>query len=71
MANKAEHGALPAPALHSAVHSAPVVTHAATVHHGSHGEGGHGHGYDEQPDPFHFTYGVHDDTHYTDFSESR
>ena len=24
-----------------------------------------------QPDPFHFTYGVHDDYHHTDFSESR
>merc|ERR1719150_2668412 len=24
-----------------------------------------------QPDPFHFTYGVHDDYHHTGFSESR
>merc|ERR1719500_365213 len=34
---------------------------------------GHG-GYHQesyQPDPFHFTYGVHDDYHHTDFSESR
>ena len=39
------------------------------VHEVSHG------GYQEtenyQPDPFHFTYGVHDDHYYTDFSESR
>ena len=27
--------------------------------------------YDEQPDPFHFEYGVHDDKYYTDFSEVR
>merc|ERR1719464_607769 len=37
------------------------------------GHGGHG-GYHQesyQPDLFHFTYGVHDDYHHTDFSESR
>ena len=33
--------------------------------------GGHGQGYDERPDPFHFQYGVHDDKYYTDFSEVR
>ena len=34
--------------------------------------GGHGGGgYDENPDPFHFQYGVHDDKYYTDFSEVR
>ena len=33
--------------------------------------GGHGGGYDERPDPFHFQYGVHDDKYYTDFSEVR
>ena len=34
---------------------------------------GHGAGYQDnyQPDPFHFTYGVHDDKYHTDFSESR
>merc|ERR1712055_1246634 len=44
---------------------------------GGHG-GGHGvapvhHGgdYHEQPDPFKFEYGVHDDKYYTDFSEHR
>ena len=39
------------------------------------GHGGpvHGHGgdYNEQPDPFKFEYGVHDDHYYTDFSEHR
>merc|ERR1719443_1340240 len=50
------------PVVH-AVHSAPVVV----SHEVSHG------GYQEnyQPDPFSFTYGVHDDQYYTDFSESR
>ena len=38
------------------------------VHEVSHG-GYHEENY--QPDPFHFTYGVHDDQYYTDFSESR
>ena len=33
--------------------------------------GHEGDSYDEKPDPFHFTYGVHDDQYYTDFSESR
>jgi len=28
-------------------------------------------GYDEQPDPFYFHYGVHDDKYYTDFTEER
>merc|ERR1719312_1832796 len=50
------------PVVH-AVHSTPVVV----SHEVSHG------GYQEnyQPDPFSFTYGVHDDHYYTDFSESR
>merc|ERR1711875_154001 len=33
--------------------------------------GGHGGDYHEQPDPFKFEYGVHDDKYYTDFSEHR
>ena len=41
---------------------------------GGHG-GGHvvdgGDHYHEQPDPFKFEYGVHDDKYYTDFSEHR
>merc|ERR1719312_1163931 len=37
---------------------------------GGHG-GGHGGYYHEQPDPFKFEYGVHDDKYYTDFSEHR
>merc|ERR1711862_785076 len=37
---------------------------------GGHG-GGHGGDYHEQPDPFKFEYGVHDDKYYTDFSEHR
>ena len=40
-----------------------VVGHGGPVH-------GHG-GYHEQPDPFKFEYGVHDDHYYTDFSEHR
>ena len=50
------------PVVH-AVHSTPVVV----SHEVSHG------GYQEnyQPDPFSFTYGVHDDHYYTDFSEVR
>eukprot|EP00091_Calanus_sinicus_P018483 TRINITY_DN4238_c0_g1_i1.p1 TRINITY_DN4238_c0_g1~~TRINITY_DN4238_c0_g1_i1.p1 ORF type:complete len:162 (-),score=62.23 TRINITY_DN4238_c0_g1_i1:59-475(-) len=39
----------------NAVHSGPV----------------HGGSYNEQPDPFKFEYGVHDDKYYTDFSEHR
>merc|ERR1711970_1241388 len=35
----------------------------AAVHHGG--------DYHEQPDPFKFEYGVHDDKYYTDFSEHR
>merc|ERR1719308_111414 len=31
----------------------------------------HGGDYHEQPDPFKFEYGVHDDKYYTDFSEHR
>merc|ERR1711970_1714148 len=31
----------------------------------------HGGDYHEQPDPFEFEYGVHDDKYYTDFSEHR
>ena len=31
----------------------------------------HGGDYHEQPDPFAFEYGVHDDKYYTDFSEHR
>merc|ERR1712106_547158 len=31
----------------------------------------HGEDYHEQPDPFAFEYGVHDDQYYTDFSEHR
>ena len=31
----------------------------------------HGDHYNEQPDPFKFEYGVHDDKYYTDFSEHR
>eukprot|EP00091_Calanus_sinicus_P007774 TRINITY_DN18_c0_g1_i8.p1 TRINITY_DN18_c0_g1~~TRINITY_DN18_c0_g1_i8.p1 ORF type:complete len:186 (-),score=79.83 TRINITY_DN18_c0_g1_i8:78-575(-) len=31
----------------------------------------HGGDYNEQPDPFKFEYGVHDDKYYTDFSEHR
>merc|ERR1711982_183061 len=41
---------------------------------GGHGGGivgGHGGDYHEQPDPFKFEYGVHDDKYYTDFSEHR
>merc|ERR1712106_494127 len=41
---------------------------------GGHGVGHVVHGgdhYDEQPDPFKFEYGVHDDQYYTDFSEHR
>merc|ERR1712055_1141819 len=37
---------------------------------GGHG-GGHSGDYHEQPDPFKFEYGVHDDKYYTDFSEHR
>merc|ERR1712176_1357281 len=57
------HGAISEPVDHNTVHS-------TEVHHGVH-EGGHDGGYDEQPDPFHFEYGVHDDKYYTDFSEQR
>ena len=46
--------------LVSAVHSTPVV-----VSHGGYQEENY------QPDPFSFTYGVHDDHYNTDFSESR
>ena len=38
---------------------------------GGGGGNGHGQGYDERPDTFHFQYGVHDDKYYTDFSEVR
>ena len=44
---------------------------------GGHGSGHvvapvhHGGDYHEQPDPFKFEYGVHDDKYYTDFSEHR
>ena len=41
---------------------------------GGHGGGHVVHGgdhYHEQPDPFKFEYGVHDDKYYTDFSEHR
>ena len=47
-------------------------------HGGGHGGGhvvhsgpAHGDHYNEQPDPFQFEYGVHDDKYYTDFSEHR
>jgi len=64
------HGAISEPVHHNTVHnsisSAPSIVHTTEVHHGVH-EGGH----DEQPDPFHFEYGVHDDKYYTDFSEQR
>ena len=52
---------------HNLVHQTPEV------HHGSHGSSyGHDEGYGyEEPDPFHFEYGVHDDHYYTDFRESR
>ena len=72
------HGAISEPVHHNTVHnsisSAPSLVHntvhTTEVHHGVH-EGGHDGGYDEQPDPFHFEYGVHDDKYYTDFSEQR
>jgi len=72
------HGAISEPVHHNTVHnsisSAPSIVHntvhSTEVHHGVH-EGGHDGGYDEQPDPFHFEYGVHDDKYYTDFSEQR
>merc|ERR1719234_705577 len=48
-------------------HSGHVVS-VPVVHEVSHG-GYHEENY--QPAPFHFTYGVHDDHYYTDFSESR
>ena len=75
-----------APVVHHSSHNAAPAHHAvhnsvapAVEHHGSHGDVGvgithhsdHGSSYDEKPDPFHFTYGVHDDKFYTDFSESR
>merc|ERR1712215_436418 len=41
-----------------------LVGHGGPVH-------GHGGDYHEQPDPFKFEYGVHDDHYYTDFSEHR
>ena len=78
----ASHNAVPAPA-HHASHNAPVThtvaavpaiqhhaVHNAVQHHGSHGDS-YGHDEYEQPDPFHFEYGVHDDHYYTDFRESR
>merc|ERR1719220_1202769 len=69
--------------LSGLVSSVPLPDGVGLLSHGSHGghvvsspvvhEVSHG-GYQEenyQPDPFHFTYGVHDDHYYTDFSESR
>ena len=44
----------------SVTHSAPVTTHVSS-----------GHDQYEQPDPFSFEYGVHDDHYHTDFSEHR
>ena len=55
---------LPATTL---THSSPVV-HSTPVVHSS---GGHHDDYHEQPDPFSFEYGVHDDHYHTDFSEHR
>ena len=43
------------------------MVHGVSDHGGDHGAS-YG---NEQPDPFHFEYGVHDDKYYTDFSESR
>ena len=50
-------------------HDSHNLVHNTEVHHGSHGHD-EGYGY-EEPDPFHFEYGVHDDHYYTDFRESR
>ena len=49
-------------------HGSSVTTHGVV---GGSVVGHEGDSYDEKPDPFHFTYGVHDDKYYTDFSESR
>ena len=43
------------------------MVHGVSDHGGDHGAS-YG---NEQPDPFHFEYGVHDDKYYTDFSEAR
>merc|ERR1712106_154225 len=43
-------------------HGGGHVVHSVPVHGGD---------YHEQPDPFVFEYGVHDDKYYTDFSEHR
>merc|ERR1711874_575389 len=43
-------------------HGGGHAVHSGPVHHGD---------YHEQPDPFKFEYGVHDDKYYTDFSEHR
>ena len=51
------------------ISSGPIVGGSVGIVSSGHGVS-HG-GYDEKPDPFHFTYGVHDDQYYTDFSESR
>ena len=45
-------------------HGGGHAVHSVPVHH----KGGD---YHEQPDPFKFEYGVHDDYHHTDFSEHR
>ena len=58
---------LPATTLTHSVHSSPVVHSTPVVHSSS----GHHDDYHEQPDPFSFEYGVHDDHYHTDFSEHR
>ena len=67
---------VPVPVEHHDSHN--LVHQTPEVHHGSHGSSyghdsyGHDEGYGyEEPDPFHFEYGVHDDHYYTDFRESR
>jgi len=72
----AAHNAVPAPVHTSTKAAAPTqhrAVHNSVEHHASHGNSyGHDEGYGyEQPDPFHFEYGVHDDHYYTDFRESR
>jgi len=75
-AHHAAHNAVPAPVHTSTKAVAPTqhrAVHNSVEHHASHGNSyGHDEGYGyEQPDPFHFEYGVHDDHYYTDFRESR
>ena len=57
--------------LSGLVSSVPLPDGVGLVGHGGHGGHGGYHQESYQPDPFHFTYGVHDDYHHTDFSESR